>query len=68
MELLKEFGKLYTGTEWAELDEDSLSLVRSDPFAFYVFPIVGNATQRPLRILRALDCIELFDVRAGGQS
>lgn len=36
MELLKEFGKLYTGTEWAELDEDSLSLVRSDPFAFLI--------------------------------
>lgn len=36
VELLKEFGKLYTGTEWAELDEDSLSLVRSDPFAFLI--------------------------------
>ncbi len=36
VELLKEFGKLYTGTEWAELDAESLSLVRSDPFAFLI--------------------------------
>lgn len=36
VEQLKEFGKLYTGTEWAELDAASLSLVRSNPFAFLI--------------------------------
>ena len=36
VELLKGFGKLYTGTDWAELDAESLSLVRSNPFAFLI--------------------------------
>lgn len=36
VEQLKGIGKRYTGTEWAELDAESLSLVRSNPFAFLI--------------------------------
>ena len=36
VELLKGFSKRYAGEEWPELDAESLSLVRSNPFAFLI--------------------------------